>query len=493
MAIIRKIQAWSTTSIADEMSRMLGHDEEIMTYQLGFLDKFGKSDGVRLPSRRHIPEWAWMDPSPLKRLKDPYDVIVPKDKSSEKPNPNQDPTPTNTTPYHHRRQFSVDGTGPNSPGTLSPVLGVGLLPINHPSLRLRFDPDPDLPPPHSHSRDSSIFSPSSSRPSSRAGRSPHTHSAFTHHASNLGAGEGRTHSYTGSLPGSPRRRSGILELRRVGTEADQNSSLSSPATSEHMDLLNTSNSSLSRAEEAVHVDRPTTPSLSVTDEDNVLRSADTYPMVPDVDDVFSLSTPTPSKTHHASNTITPRASFVRPVRPTRSASPKGESVLPGERSQNGRHDTLAEPFLEPSTKLSPLREATLFHSTSLSPEGHSPLESGKLASSGDDSRHRSSSDHSQTDLDYYSDPEHTEEHGKSPRHRRNTTVSEGHSHASFDSNEDSDSRSRYREGSDDASNKGEEEVMEEEEEEEEIEEEEDEEEEQDEDDLALEALDLEGY
>jgi hypothetical protein len=222
VGIVRKVQAWSVHAIVDEITRSLGNDEEVVQYQVNFVEKFGKPDGIRLPSRRFIPDWTWTDPSPLKRLKDPYDVILaPKDKASADRNASSNGTNTNNQAnqgHDHKREASAET--PSSGGTVTPsalTYGVGNLPVQHPTLRIRFEPDSTLPPPPAlpsfvasqshpslHSREASnLFSPSSSRPSSRTGRiSNHSHALHPHHYHGDIA---RSISRPGSTQGSPRR------------------------------------------------------------------------------------------------------------------------------------------------------------------------------------------------------------------------------------------------------------------------------------------------
>lgn len=225
VAVLRKVQAWSTAAIQNEMVRALGQDEDILTYQLGFVDRFGKPEGVRLPPRRFMPDWTWQDPSPLRRLRNPYDVIAAptKDKQQEK-------AVSLISEDHrssHKRQLSTDAVSVSSSsgGVISPY-GSGSLPVQHPTLKLRFDVDNDLPPPPAqinlsttpslgHSRESSTFlSPSPSRPASRAGRAHSHHNAHihtTHHphhhqytsTSSTEGARSRASSRASSRPGSP--------------------------------------------------------------------------------------------------------------------------------------------------------------------------------------------------------------------------------------------------------------------------------------------------
>ncbi|UZJ52569.1 hypothetical protein CBS101457_001889 [Exobasidium rhododendri] len=508
VAILRRVQAWSIRAIVDEISRSLGQDEEVLQYQVGFVEKFGKPDGVLLPSRRFIPDWTWTDPSPLKRLKDPYDVIVA---AKEKANNDR-----GSHAQGHKQETSGDVlplSGAASPSALT--YGVGTLPIQHPTLRLRFELDPKLPPPpphppsssslssvtsqpHStfHSRESSnLFSPSSSRPSSRTGRiSTHSHALHPHH---YHSDMLRSNSRPGSSQGSPRRK--VSTAEQSPNLSNKLLSLPTSPSSSHLEFIG--------ANLANENDLPVPEDEEGHDTDwkgNKSRSPDEKGLLHSSSRRSSFGSSTPTRPSHLSNGATPRASgpLSKAVKPVSSrgalhglglhADPHVQETQSNEEERVDPHRLEGEPL-----------GAHLSHQTAdseTSAAAHRPVALRRSISEAIPvlKRHEidRNSDEVISEEEYYSEPEELE------RKQREEEEQQQQSTESFLDSSHRKHGSQSSSFGNEIAGKDEEEADEdgesEEDDEEEDEDDEDEEEDDDDDDdddagLALEALDLEGY
>ena len=536
VAVLRKVQAWSMSAIQDEMVRTLGHDEEIINYQLSFVEKIGKPDGIRLPPRRFLPEWTWQSPSPLHRLKNPYDVIITRDKSNDKLNLQEGFIKKDSLANgSHKRQVSTDGASSvssSNAGSNAQQYGVGRLPVQHPTLKLTFDSDPDLPPPPSstatpllgHSRDNStLLSPSPSRPASRAGRTYNHHI----HAHPLQSGHNQTDapSRGNSRPGSPRRRVLTSEMfnsanstlasdnfrtvQDVRSESgraspERQSALHSDSTATGTTTSSASSSPRSQTDITLTPGKSNVPS---TFDHRSHTSASDYLHQPQhhshLNDVFSaemnnsLSDQTPTKTYLGSQSVTPRASVshIGPVRPQNVRGPfTGLGLQPEEAF--GHHQPISKinesdvQIRAPSS--SPSVHPAFHRSVSEQYTGSPRIGMQNLQSEGSEQA-------SGNIAEYYSDPEsvgggHSDVEGEADKNRKY-----GHSRRTSDQSKDGrysdqETEGRIEDGEDEEEEEEEESEEEEEEEEEEIDEEEDSDDNADEDDnLAIEALDLEGY
>lgn len=150
VACMRKVQAWSTPAILAELGRALRDSNssewtQVPSHLSSFLNKFGQPDGIRLPPRNHLPSWLWPAPNPLSILANPYAWAgssslvngsalnasapiassIPDASMSRSPSTLPDSHLTNGITHHPRRD--------------------GQLPILHPTLKLHFEFDPDLP------------------------------------------------------------------------------------------------------------------------------------------------------------------------------------------------------------------------------------------------------------------------------------------------------------------------------------------------------------
>lgn len=528
VAVLRKVQAWSMKAIRDEMIRTLGHDEEIISYQMSFVEKIGKPDGIRLPPRRFLPDWTWQSPSPLHRLRNPYDVIVSREKSAEKLNL-QDGFIKKDSLVNgsHKRQVSTDGASSiasSNAGSTTQQYGIGKLPVQHPTLKLTFDPDHDLPPPPSstatpifgHSRDNStLLSPSPSRPSSRAGRS-HNHHHMHAHPLHPGNNQADIPSRGSSRPGSPRRRvltSEMLNSATSGLSSDNSRAIqdvrleTGRASPDRQSLMQSDSATPGTADSSAassprsQTDITLTPGKSnipsTFDARSHGLSAD-YLHQPQhhshLNDVFSadtntsLSDQTPTKTYLGSQSVTPRAS-VSHIAPVRSQNVRGPFSGLGLQPEEafGHHQPIpkineSDAYSHPSSS-SPSGHPAFHRSVSEQYSGSPRLGMQNLQSEGSEL----SSDKVQ---EYYSDPESVGRHsdeGEASKKRE-------YSHSRRTSDQSGDGRYSDQETRESAVEDEEQEEEEDEEEEEEIDEEEDSDDNADEDDdLAIEALDLEGY
>jgi len=484
VAVLRRVQAWSTRATVEEIKQSLGHDEEVIGYQTSFVEKFGKTDGVRLPPRRYIPDWTWTDPSPLRRLKDPYDVIVTKEKPGDRSAAN---TPANgTLNSQHKRYESNDGyfaAGSNNPSPTIIAFGVGLLPVQHPLLRVKFDLDPDLPPPPLtgaltplHSRDNmGLFSPVTSRPSSRTGRNTsHGHALHPHHHHHNMDARGLSRSE--SALESPRRKVLSVEHSPSLGNSNNNSSvdgLLSPL-SHHADFIS---SRLAHGSSSSSVDELQDQSL---DESPSRRGTDVNPTLRDFHD-----SSTPTKSSLLLNHSTPRASSSSsPQNPHRPVSTRGAIFGLGLNSagseESKANNTNAEGTISFDARhhnFQAERPVALERSISelvKSPSYHSEAQLMNI----------------HQEEEYYSD---THEDNTSSPIKKNRSQAAEYLQGSG-SEKEAHSPSRSEEDEIGEVKAADEEQDEEVEEEEELEEEEEEEsDEEDDDGLALEALDLEGY
>ncbi|PWN35506.1 uncharacterized protein FA14DRAFT_154920 [Meira miltonrushii] len=532
VAVLRKVQAWSMKAIRDEMIRTLGHDEEIISYQTSFVEKIGKPDGIRLPPRRFLPDWTWQSPSPLHRLRNPYDVIVSREKSTDKLNLQDGFVKKDSlTNGSHKRQASTDGASSvasSNAGSFTQQYGVGRLPVQHPTLKLTFDADPDLPPPPSstvtpvfgHSRDSStLLSPSPSRPASRAGRS-HNHHHIHAHPLHSGHNQADGPSRGNSRPGSPRRRvltSEMLNSATSGLPSDNSRAVqdvrseAGRASPDRQMPIHLDSTSASTAESSATSSPRSQTDITLTPgKSNISSTFDArshglsadYLHQPQhhshLNDVFSsetntsLSDQTPTKNYPGSQSVTPRASVshIAPVRPQNIRGPfTGLGLQPEEAF--GHHQPIPkinESVVHPRPPSSSPSGHPAFHrSVSEQYSGSPRLGMQNLQSEGSELS-------SEKVQEYYSDPEsvgrHSDAEGEANKNRK-------YSHSRRTSDQSGDGRysdQETRESVIEDEEHDEEEEDEEEEEEEEIDEEEDSDDNADEDDnLAIEALDLEGY
>ena len=496
IAILRKVQAWSMRAIVDEISRNLGYDEEVIQYQTSFVEKYGKPEWVRLPPRRFLPDWIWNDPSPLKRLKDPYDVLVVREKTADRPTTSSGALANGNGghPHVHKRQASGDdfsststtnSTAQSSPS--APTYGVGSLPVQHPTLRIRFDLDADLPPPLAlplasqslHSREnSSLFSPSSSRPSSRAGRTnPHGHPLHAHQHNS----EVRSSSRPGSAHGSPRRRGIPMDQLPPSASPSLDLHLSPPSVqSEFVGSRLAYGSTQSDGEE---------PAASY------VRSIDRAPpTVPGRRGSVGSSTPT--RPSLLSNSATPRASslLLKTVRPVslrgavHGLGLHGEELEEERNSEKGEEDNVDADDDDSRRSESPTAHLSAARQQLLSEDGsaHRPMMLERSVSENAVSAPcaKDQTPGSPSEDEYFSDPE-------EDKRRRREGESRGRD-SSEQARRDDDGGNEA--GDEDEHDEDEGEGEEEEEEEEEEDEEEEENDSDGEDDgLALEALDLEGY
>lgn len=486
VAVLRKVQAWSIRATVEEITQSLGHDEEVIGYQTSFVEKFGKTDGVRLPPRRHIPDWTWVESSPLNRLKNPYDVIAPRDKPGDRSSAN---TPANgNLSNQHKRYESNDGyfaAGSTNPSStmLGAAFGVGLLPVQHPLLRVKFDLDPDLPPPPPtagnltplHSRDNiGLFSPVTSRPSSRTGRNTsHGHALHPHHHHNTDA---RGLSRSESALESPRRKALSVEHSPSlgnNTSATLTDGPLSPL-SHHTDFISSrlAHSSSSSSMDHLH-DEP------------MNRSPNRTRAAANSSAQESNDSSTPTKSSLLLNQSTPRASSSSSQSPIRPVSTRGAVLGLGLKSA-GSEDS--------KEKSENAGESALLDSRHRILQAERPVALGRSISE----LVKSPSSHSETQMmtidqeeEYYSDTH--EDNTSSPTKYNRLQAAE------YRQGSGSEKEAQLHEGSGDDEQEEVKAVVEfqdeeVEEEEEELEEEEDEEsDEEDDDGLALEALDLEGY
>ncbi|KAI3481613.1 hypothetical protein L1887_55837 [Cichorium endivia] len=232
VACMRKVQAWSTPAILAELGRALRDSSssewtEVPSHLSSFLNKFGQPDGVRLPPRNHIPSWLWPAPNPLSILADPY-AWAPSSHHNGPSNGYSSQDASNGADLQMAKSPSHAPVSSASSDTLAVSSARSVpqqrahaslrrdrqLPIHHPTLKLHFETDPDLPaepsppsvsvavsstassgvhrpatpsrPLQAHSRTSShnsiasLRTPPHSRPSSRAGRPPTASTAGSH-------------------------------------------------------------------------------------------------------------------------------------------------------------------------------------------------------------------------------------------------------------------------------------------------------------------------
>ncbi|CDW98894.1 hypothetical protein [Sporisorium scitamineum] len=239
VACMRKVQAWSNPAILAELGRALRDSNssewtEVPSHLSSFLTKFGQPDGIRLPPRNHIPSWLWPAPNPLSILADPYawagsahppshlvtghgqNGANSSSAPSSETNMSRNPSHTNngTSDSHSSATPSTSAHRP----TPSHLRRDRQLPIHHPTLKLHFEHDPDLPPeplasstsasaasttassvqrPTTPSRplhhpslaasfhaNANLRTPPHSRPASRAGRAP---TSSSHHTASRSA------------------------------------------------------------------------------------------------------------------------------------------------------------------------------------------------------------------------------------------------------------------------------------------------------------------
>ncbi|KIS70277.1 uncharacterized protein UMAG_11656 [Mycosarcoma maydis] len=238
VACLRKVQAWSNPAILAELGRALRDSNssewtEVPSHLSAFLTKFGQPDGVRLPPRNHIPSWLWPAPNMLSVLADPYAWAASShpphlsnghvqhshsSASSTSNEPSMSRNPSYTTALNGSCDTNVgvaSRTSPHPP--IHPRLRRDRqLPIHHPTLKLHFDIDPDLPPEPvfllSSASASSASTASSQRPSTPS-RSLHMHSRTSSHNSNA-SWHTPPHSRPTSRAGRPSTNSSQLHAGR---------------------------------------------------------------------------------------------------------------------------------------------------------------------------------------------------------------------------------------------------------------------------------------
>jgi hypothetical protein len=485
VAVLRKVQAWSIRATVEEINQSLGYDEEVIGYQTSFVEKFGKTDGVRLPPRRYIPDWTWTDPSPLKRLKDPYDVIVPREKPADRSTANT--SANGSLSNQHKRYesndcyFAAGSTNP-SPTITGAAFGVGLLPVQHPLLRVKFDVDPDLPPPPPptgtltplHTRDGiGLFSPATSRPSSRAGRNTsHGHPLHPHHHHNSDA---RGMSRSESALESPRRK--VLSVEHSPSLGNYSGvSLGDGPFSPPIHHTDFVSSRLAHGSSSSDTDELHDGALDGSPSKRLSGARST------LQDSHDSSTPT--KSSLLLNQSTPRASTSLLEDSVRPVSTRGAVFGLGLNNEESRERTDVNGFASSTAHPVSIRHRTLESERPMT-LGRSVSEMVKSPRSQQEAQMRSIDQ----EEEYYSDTH--EDTTGSPKKRSSAaeyrqgsgSEIEAHSYGSDEVAGDKEEEKREEEA----------EVEEEEEEEELEEEEEDESDEEDDDGLALEALDLEGY
>ncbi|KAJ9478480.1 putative tyrosine-protein phosphatase OCA6 [Pseudozyma hubeiensis] len=627
VACMRKVQAWSNPAILAELGRALRDSNssewtEVPSHLSSFLSKFGQPDGIRLPPRNHIPSWLWPPPNPLSILADPYawagsshphhlanghvQQVAAPSASASTTDASLSRSPSHTSALNGPSDTNGGATSRTSPNPPmhSHMRRDRQLPIHHPTLKLHFDVDPDLPPEpvvpltaasaasatigsvqrpmtpsrplHMHSRTSSYNSnaslrtPPHSRPASRSGRAPASSShATTSRSASLAPDDDRAGASSlsrrtastarGPDPSviSPSLASGALHAAVSAipsVAAFLESQVSDQDTSASGMLAPQSNESPTRRsrsnlvpEPRVDEPRANAPLSQAAQDSSLNQQSSTSSTTPDGDaDEIDVSTPRarpitssnyhigitgtifhhddditdneadhsgPSRAQAVGIRSTDAARIVVPLeqrrRPTALDEADGEQT-PTKANASAHRQLLQStgPRLSTDLSISAVKQsqsasldqhsrATLRHDESLSDSAFSNRSSTEKHT---DDRH--SEDMVQSPTAY----EHDED-ASAPTSRRNTgsyNSEDGQTYGeeaitSADLDESDKIALNVEEEEEDGDEEGEEEAEEEEDEEDEDEEEEEEEEEEededddDEDDLALEALDLEGY
>ncbi|KAJ1027629.1 hypothetical protein NDA18_003629 [Ustilago nuda] len=206
VACMRKVQAWSNPAILAELGRALRDSNssewtEVPSYLSSFLNKFAQPDGIRLPPRNHIPSWLWPAPNPLSILANPYAWAVTSHIHNLANGNNHNGAGSSSNSIVEDSMSRNTSLPPSSeqndnialPPRVSPQPSIHphlhrnrQLPIHHPTLKLHFEIDPDLPPgPSSPLASTSSLAASTSlqRPMTPS-RSLHLHSRTSSHNSN---------------------------------------------------------------------------------------------------------------------------------------------------------------------------------------------------------------------------------------------------------------------------------------------------------------------